>query len=140
MDLPPVGAEPPETAKASNRQVPRAEWHRFFDGFNRRHRGAIASVSVLTLAYGAQKEVTALPLEGIVADPAGGSLTIVLGGAGTFVEHPVEEPRAVWVELDDSGAERAVEIESSSESRTILEFSSGAAAMRPPFRSKEESR
>ncbi len=139
MDLPPVVTDLPESGKASNHQVPRAEWHRFFDGFNRRHRGAMASVSVLSPSYGAQKEVSALALEGIVADPLGGSLTIVLGSSSGFVEHPIEEPRSVWVELDGSGSERAVEIESSSESRTILEFCSGAA-MRPPFRSKEESR
>ena len=100
----------------------------------------LASISVLSEAYGAQKEVTALPLEGVVADPAGSSLSILLGASASNVEHPIEEPRSVWVELDDSGAERAVEIESKQGTRTILELSAGAAPTRPPFRAKEEKR
>jgi hypothetical protein len=138
MDRPPVVAS--GTEKPRTRQVPRAEWHRFFDGFNRRHREDIASVSVLSEAYGAQKEVTDLPLEAIVADPTGQSLSIFLGNAATHVEHPIEQPRSVWVELDESGSERAVEIESKQGIRTIVEFHSGAAPPRPPFRAKEETR
>ena len=111
-----------------NRQVPRAEWHRFFEGFNRRHRGATASVAVLSPAYGAQTEVRSLPLEGVVADPAGRSLSILLGAAATHVDHPIEEPTSVWVELDESGRELALEIESRQGARTILEFASQASS------------
>jgi hypothetical protein len=105
-----------------NRQVPRAEWHRFFDGFNRRHRGSIASVAVLSPGYGAQTEIKALPLDGVVADPAGRSLSVLLGGAAAHLDHPIDEPTSVWVELDESGAELALEIESSRGTRTILQF------------------
>lgn len=111
-----------------NRQVPRAEWHRFFDGFNRRHRAALASVAVLSPGYGAQTEIRSLPLEGIVADPAGRSLSIVLGGTAAHVDHPIEDPTSVWIELDDSGEELALEVGSGRGIRTILQFVPEAAS------------
>lgn len=111
-----------------NRQVPRSEWHRFFDGFSRRHHETFATVTVLSPGYGAQTEIRSLPFEGIVADPAGRSLSIVLGGATAHVDHPIEDPTTVWIELADSGEELALEIESAHGIRTIVQFAPEAAS------------
>jgi hypothetical protein len=107
------------------RQIPRAEWPLFFDGFNRRHEGWLATVRVLTPTLGAQVEVQDLPFEGIVADPEVSSLSLHLGkSAGSHVEHPVERPLQVWLELTDDGADSALEIESENGVKTILQFRS----------------
>ena len=72
-----------------NRQVPRAEWFKFFENFTRRHEGWLVTVRVLDPRYGAQIEVDNLPLSGIVADPEGrGPVSFWLGrGSGPNLEH-----------------------------------------------------
>jgi len=107
-----------------NRQVPHAEWLRFFEGFTRRHRGWLATVRVIDPRLGAQIEARDLPLEGIVVDPqARGPISFLLGGEhGANVEHPVDRPEQVWVEVTEEGAEAALEVVSGGGRRTILEF------------------
>jgi Family of unknown function (DUF5335) len=107
-----------------NRQVPRAEWVPFFDGFTRRHQGWLATVRVVDGRLGAQVEAKDLPLEGIVVDPgAKGSISILLGsGPKANIEHAVERPEQVWVEMTPEGAEAALEILSGGGRKTILEF------------------
>lgn len=107
----------------ANRSVPRAEWHRFFDEFTRRHREASVSVTVVGEKLGAQHEARRLPLNGIVADRFGKEISIALGGPeGSNIDHPVDRPMRVWVELDGDGNEIAVEIESDGGIQTILEL------------------
>jgi hypothetical protein len=106
-----------------NRQVPRAEWSRFFDDFSRRHEHEPATVRVLSRRLGNQVEANALALEGIVASPMGDAISIHLGGAPErHVEHPVESPEQVWVELTEDGTETAVAIESAADVQTIVEL------------------
>jgi len=106
------------------RQVPRAEWVPFFDAFTRRHEGWLATVRVIDQKIGSQVEARDLPLEGIVPGSGkGDSLSILLGKRpDANVEHPVERPEQVWVEITDRGAEAALEIISADNRRTILEF------------------
>lgn len=107
------------------RQIPRAEWFSFFEGFNRRHEGWLATVRILGPTLGAQVEAQDLPFEGIVADPQASSLSLHLGkSSGSHVEHPVERPIQVWLELTDDGADSALEIESENGVKTILQFRS----------------
>jgi len=108
-----------------NRQIPRAEWYKFFQEFSRRHEDWLATVRVMNQRIGAQVEARQLPLEGIVADPEATSISIHLGRSPEkHVEHPVEKPVQVWLELEEDGAERALEIESATGTKTILEFRS----------------
>jgi Family of unknown function (DUF5335) len=114
----------------TNRSVPRAEWYRFFEDFTRRHREALVNVTVVGEKLGAQHEARELPLNGIVADRFGKQVSIALGGAtGSNIDHPIERPVRVWVEMDESGTEIAVEIESENGLQTILELP--LAARRP---------
>lgn len=109
-----------------NRQVPRAEWFRFFQGFSKRHEDWLVTVRVVGPDLGSQPESSGLPLEGIVADPAGrGPISIHLGRLREqHVEHEVPDPKQVWVELSDDGAEKALDIESRDGTKTILQFRS----------------
>ncbi|HYK43330.1 MAG TPA: DUF5335 family protein [Thermoanaerobaculia bacterium] len=107
----------------TNRNVPRAEWYRFFEDFTRRHREELVSVTVVGEKLGAQHEARELPLNGIVADRFGRKLSIALGGAtGANIDHPVEMPLRVWVEVDGRGNEIALEIESDNGLQTIVEL------------------
>jgi hypothetical protein len=104
----------------TTRLVPRKEWASFFEQFSRRHEGWLATLRVLDEKFGAQTEARELPLEGIVAD--GDRISIHLGERPQMhVSHPVADPDCVWVEEED-GAERALEVESITGTRTILEF------------------
>lgn len=109
----------------TDREIPRSEWHQFFEGFTRRHRNGIATVSVISPKLGAQREATGLPLDGIVSDPSGRTVSIFLGVGRPHVDHPVADPRVVWVEIDERGREVALEIESEQGTKTILEFRRG---------------
>lgn len=106
-----------------NRNVPQAEWYRFFQDFSRRHRDALVDMTVVGPKLGAQHEVRSLPLTGIVADRFGRTLSILLGSAdGANLDHPVDQPLRVWIEEDEAGGELAVAIESENGDRTILEL------------------
>lgn len=107
-----------------NRQVPHAEWPRFFEGFTRRHQGWLTTVRVVDERLGAQVEARDLPLEGIVVDAESrGPISILLASPSrTNIEHPVQRPEQVWVEMTEQGAEAALEIVSVGGARTILEF------------------
>jgi len=115
---------PKEESAMRNRQVPHAEWPRFFESFTRRHRGWLATVRVIDPRLGAQVEAKGLPLEGIMVDPQShGPISILLGsGPSANVEHPVDSPEQVWVEVTEEGAEAALEILSAGGTKTILEF------------------
>ncbi len=107
---------------ASNRRIEPVEWTRFFEGFSRRHREQPATLEVLG-GQGAQVEVRGLPLAGIACEQGSSVITLFFGSeSGSHLEHPVEAPRQVWVELLGDGVEAALEIESEGGMKTILGF------------------
>jgi len=107
-----------------NRLVPRSEWFGFFDEFSRRHAGWLVTVRVLDPSFGSQVEARDLPLEGIVP-PAQttGPISIHLGDSTTSnLEHEIEEPKQVWVELSEAGAEEALGVVAEDGTKTVVEF------------------
>jgi uncharacterized protein DUF5335 len=107
-----------------NRQIPRAEWFRFFREFSARHEDWLVTVRITSPRIGSQVEARELPLEGIVASAdATGPISIHVGRVpAKHIEHEVSDPVQVWVELSEEGAEQAVEIESKDGTKTIVEF------------------
>ncbi len=107
-----------------SRYIQREEWGRCFEDFSRRHEGQLATVWVVDPRLGAQIEARALPFEGITADAKGrGPILLQLGRAvGGNVEHPVDDPSQVWLEVTDEGTDTALEILSEGGRKTILEF------------------
>jgi hypothetical protein len=107
-----------------DRQVPRAEWFNFFRGFSRRHADSLTTVRVLSPRLGCQVQARDLPFEGIVADQSGrGPISIHVGDQpGRHIEHEVEHPIQVWVELTDDNVEEAVDIESEDGTKTLVIF------------------
>jgi hypothetical protein len=107
-----------------NRLVPRAEWVEFFQAFSRRHQDWLVTVRVLGSGLRSQIEARDRPLEGIVAGPtASDPISVHLGRrAASRIGHEVRNPRQVWVELSDEGAEKALNIESVDGTKTIVQF------------------
>lgn len=113
-----------------NRLVPRSEWFRFFGDFSRRHQGWATTVYVLSPKLGSQVEARNMPFEGIVSRAeADGPISILLGSAppGSNLEHEIEDPRQVWVELSEAGAEEALQVESQDGTKTMLQFRAAQA-------------
>lgn len=108
-----------------NRLVPKSEWFQFFDEFSRRHQGRPATVHVFSPRFGSQVEARNMPLMGVVsrADTKG-AISIHLGSAPprSNIEHEIEEPRQVWVELSEEGIEEALEVESQDGTKTVVQF------------------
>ena len=103
-----------------NRQIPKSEWVAFLEDFSRRHLDRLATVEVLG-PLGAQVEARELPLMGLSCEPSGRSVTIYLGHAlDQHLEHPIDAPWDIWVEMGENGAELALEVESRDGTRTIL--------------------
>ncbi len=66
-----------------------------------------------------------MPLEGIVSRAdATGPISIYLGSAPprSNIEHEIEDPRQVWVELTEEGAEEALDVESEDGTKTVIQF------------------
>jgi hypothetical protein len=64
------------------REIPQAEWRRFFDDFSPQHAGWIVILEVLGADLGDQEEATRLPLVGISADgrDRASRVEIIVGG------------------------------------------------------------
>ncbi|HEY7574091.1 MAG TPA: DUF5335 family protein [Thermoanaerobaculia bacterium] len=107
-----------------NRLVPRSEWFRFFEEFSRRHDGWLVTVRVLHPSIGSQVEVRDLPLEGIVSQAdAQGPISLYLGKVPSRnVEHEIQSPSQVWLEMSNRGADQALEVLSEDGTKTIVEF------------------
>lgn len=107
-----------------NRLVPRSEWFRFLGDFSRRHAGSLTTVRILHPDLGSQVEARDLPLGGIVASAsASGPISIHLGSAATsHVEHEIPDPKQLWVELSEAGAEEALGFVSDDGTTTIVDI------------------
>jgi hypothetical protein len=127
-----------------NRLVPRSEWSQFFDEFSRRHQGWATTVWVLNPKLGSQVEARDMPLEGIVSSAdATGPISLHLGSAPprSNIEHEIEDPRQVWVELSEEGAEEALDVESEDGTKTVIQLRAARVRReRRPFGIPEKTR
>lgn len=107
-----------------NRQIPRTEWFNFFRSFSQRHEEWPVTVRVVSNRLGSQVEARDMPLEGIVAGPEKSDpISIHVGcAAARHVEHEVQNPWQVWVEVAEDGAEEALDIESEDGTKTLVLF------------------
>ncbi len=107
------------------REIPRDEWGSFLNGFSRRHERWRITVDVLSPDLGAQTEVKQVPLLGISAAAKCGENKISImtaNGPGAHTTHFIEEPRRLWLEQSEEGADRSIEIESANGIKTIVRF------------------
>jgi uncharacterized protein DUF5335 len=105
------------------REISKASWIEFFDGFSKIHQGWMTKVEVLG-RLGAQIEAEHLPLEGITADHRGKDIAIALGPPERLVEHFIMTPARVRIE-EDAG-ETALQIESLDGDTTVVSLRQAA--------------
>ena len=107
------------------REIPRAQWSRFFDDFSKQHEGWIVTLEVLSPDIGDQEEVTGLPLVGISADlkDRENPIEIMVGGRPeAHVTHIINSPQHVWLKQPEEAAHEAVEIEAADGTTTLVRF------------------
>ena len=107
------------------REIPRAQWSRFFDDFSKQHAGWIVTLEVLGADLGDQEEVTGLPLVGISADlkDRENRIDIMVGGRPeAHVTHIINSPKRVWLRQPEAEPHEAVEVESADGTTTLVRF------------------
>ena len=110
------------------REIPREEWAEFLDSFSRQHEGWLVTVEVLGADIGAQVEAEEKPLGGITAELKEGgqrSISITVGRTPEeHVTHNITSPTHVRLEQAESGANMALQIESSDGATTLVRLRS----------------
>jgi len=107
----------------NGREIARSDWKRFFDRFTRLHFGAIVNVNVSGILVGCQSTIIAQPLRGISADR--GDVLIDTGKRLLdHVGHRVPDVRSVRVLETDEGAVKALDIDASDGTHTVVRFRS----------------
>ena len=106
-------------------EIPREQWHGFFDSFSREHEGWLATLEFFSIDLGAQEEAHELPFEGISVDS--GDQSVVINLAQTTQDnltHTIDQPTRVWLQENTEGTGAALEIEANDNSKTLLSFRS----------------
>lgn len=106
------------------REIPRAEWPRFFKRFTRVHSGWLCSLEVLSPALGAQIEARDLPLAGIDVESgaADAPVRVTLGDrTGARLSHAISGVQRIFLEQTEEGADEVLEIENDGV-KTLLRF------------------
>lgn len=108
----------------STQEIPRDQWSAFLDTFSHQHQGWLSTLEVIGTDIGAQSEATDLPFEGIsiAATPEESeAIAVSLGQtSGDHVTHMIVKPSHIWLEEAAEGANPALEIESTEDTKTIL--------------------
>lgn len=105
------------------REIPRADWSHFFDGFSGEHAGWLVRMEILGSEIGAQVEARELPLAGISADPRENTIWVTLGKEPAHhITHSIQKPTHVRVEQTEEGAHHALQIESEDGLTTLVRF------------------
>jgi hypothetical protein len=107
-------------------EIRREEWKDFLDRFSRVHEDWLVELEVMGRELGDQPESHDLPLEGISFEDKGsgaGRIDIMVGrDPSRHATHAVDDPRRLWVQQDEQGADQALEIEGADGNRTLLRF------------------
>lgn len=109
------------------REIQREEWVEFLDSFSRQHEGWLVTIEVFGTEIGAQVEAEGMTLEGITADLKSGEnvISVIVGkGATTRITHNIAQPTHIRIEQTESGADMALQIESSDGVTTLVRFRS----------------
>ncbi len=92
------------------REIPRAEWDMFLDGFARQHRHKSVSVAKSDVRDGLRIAERAVPLLDVVHDRAEHRISITVGEPPSGeVTHTVLEPESIAVE-EPAGADEDPEV------------------------------
>ena len=110
------------------KRIPRSEWPKFFDSFNRQHEGWLVTLEIFGSDIGAQVEERELALEGIIPewdDVKGDEIAIIIGTKpDDHITHNISRPTQVNLEQTDEGADVALAIKSEDGVTALIRFRS----------------
>src|SRR3954468_23751898 len=94
------------------REIERAGWSVFLNGFSRQHEGWLVTVEQVSMPSGpAAVEARELPLESVSADPDG-TISVSVGGTPErHLTHIVPRAARLLVEETDEGVDRGLRID-----------------------------
>jgi hypothetical protein len=111
----------------SNRLIPREEWPKFLDSFNRQHDGWLVTVEVFGPVVPLQTKTRESLFEAVMLEPdeskADQILILVRGVAGRELAHTVKAPISLLFHEKDEGAPQGLDINSEDGETTVLRFS-----------------
>jgi hypothetical protein len=108
------------------REIPRAEWRRFFDNISRRQQGWEVELEVFSPDIGDQIEERHMFLTGITAEltdkvDTGDKIEIMMAGAPSdHVTHMISTPVLVQLQQTDLGIDAALRIKSADGITSLL--------------------
>jgi hypothetical protein len=105
-----------------NSQVPREQWPRFFDEFARDNEGRLVQLESFGGPLGEEPIGRSLPLLSINYDPRGkGDVVLISTGKKEVeYEHAIDSPQEIWVEQDQEGRGKALEIIGTNGDHTVV--------------------
>jgi hypothetical protein len=100
-------------------QLPQEAWSEFFDGITSAMRGRPIEIDVIGLDLGALVEAEWLSLIGMTYEPGEDVLYVYVDSPGGNVDHAIEHPRRVYVNLDATGINQLVVFDSDEHSQFL---------------------
>ncbi|MFT5642769.1 MAG: hypothetical protein ACI83P_000297 [Janthinobacterium sp.] len=79
-------------------KLEKSQWHRYFDRMSKNLTGKSTEIEVDALSIGSQIEAEWVPLIGIVYDPHGDILSVIVEG----LDHMIRHPQLVFVDASEN--------------------------------------
>ena len=93
-------------------QLPNEAWSDFFDDITNSMHGRLVELDVIGVDLGALVEAEWLSLIGMTYEPVEDTLYVYVDSPEGSVDHAIEHPRRIYVELDASGMNQLVVFDS----------------------------
>jgi hypothetical protein len=109
------------------REIPREDWETFFDRFSGQHQGWLVTIEASGSDRVADVETRELPFEGITRTLTGSDdvvSIIVRKDLRGHALHSVKAPSHIRLEQTETGAHKALQIESANGATTVIRFRS----------------
>ncbi|MGI5487563.1 DUF5335 family protein [Microtetraspora malaysiensis] len=105
-------------------ELPRAEWHNFFEKLTKDYEGAAVTVEVLDRTFGDQTEAAKLPLAYLEYDEKDDCFSVGLGGRDgrypVVLRHAINHPRRIQTTSSIPGTPWAMDIEDGEGNQTLV--------------------
>jgi hypothetical protein len=113
------------------REIPKPNWGHYLQALGNHKAYQPVRVHVESEELGAQPLAEGLPLVGISVEAKGShadAIELTLGGPGQGdFTHMIDRPSHLWVEEDEAGEVRAIDIEDAQKVKTLIFFAPDAA-------------
>ena len=105
-------------------EVPRHDWHRFFDGLTREHAGHTVTIEILDQDFGDELEAERMPLAYLEYDPKDDMVNVAVGGRTSrypvVLRHQIVHPETISADQALPAIAWAFEVRDADGSRTFV--------------------